>query len=114
MFHLLIRGLKMTPKFIALYDNGGLTADRFTCVFTDNLAGYHISFSGNPFHPHGICTQEYSSIKSMGKRIDKPSHKHLGVNITFNQLNDDCKRVVMLYYREIAQEVGLQFEKIWM
>lgn len=98
-----------SPKKIRVYDNGGETADRFTVVFTGNYnnigrkrgdarTNYHYaaSMSANPFHPQGVYL-----IDSYTNVIDYPSYKRLGKKIKFEDLPDNCKKVVIEDYTDI-------------
>jgi hypothetical protein len=52
--------------------------------------------SGNPFHSQGICQHGDSNMP-----IDKPTYKHLGKKIKFENLPIDCKKVVIDDYIDI-------------
>lgn len=96
-----------TPKYIRCYDNGGETADRYTVVFTgryDKKAnGYcYVGMSGDPFHPQGIGMHgEHSYF------IDKPSYKHLGKKIKFDDLTERCQQLVMRDYADLYEFSGI-------
>ncbi len=85
------------PKKIRVYDNGGETMDRYTIVFTGNYThntgGQHwyLGMSQNPFLGVG-------SHGSSDNQIDKPSYKHLGKKIKFDNLTEQCKECVMQTY----------------
>lgn len=71
---------------IRIYDNGGETLDRFTVIYTDEPEGLGMfsarAMSENPYTGFGqMCTA------SIGK--------HLGNLITFDDLPEPCKRVVI-------------------
>lgn len=97
------------PKKIRVYDNGGKTADRFIVVFTGNYnnigkkrgetkTSYHyvVAMSDKPYHPQGVCLMDsYPNV------IDYPSYKHLGKKIKFENLPDDCKKIVIEDYKDI-------------
>ena len=99
------------PKKVRVYDNGGKTADRFTVVFTGNYnkigkkrgdartnCYYAVSMSDNPCHPQGVyLIDAYTNI------IDYPSYKRLGKKIKFENLSDDCKKVIIEDYKDIWQ-----------
>ena len=96
------------PRYIHVYDNGGRTADRYTIVYTrtgrsgSNRAkkqnGWHqnVSMSASPFHPLGVCMHGESETQ-----IDYPSYSHLGKKIAFQNLPEDCQKVVLNDYQEI-------------
>jgi len=76
-----------------IYDNGGETADRYTACFraqrtSDGTKYYpYIGFGESPFHPQGIGYHSDSQEKIDGK--------HLGKRISFDSLNDDCKKMIL-------------------
>ena len=82
-------------KRIQVYDNGGLTIDRYTVCFIDidmrNLNGHgqvsrHIpclGMNGAPFHPQGFCQHSECS-----------TGPHLGRRIPFATLPADCQKAV--------------------
>lgn len=91
------------PRYIAIYDNGGETTDRYTVIFTREVNAdrvnrrpgsyFGLGMSGAPFWPQGFCqTFEYRY------RVDKPTYKHLGKKIGFTDLPFDCQRAVMRDY----------------
>ena len=88
------------PKWIRCYDNGGESADRYTVIFTHAQSflsdGYFpvLGMSENPFHPQGVCI--HSEFNSP---IDRPSYKHLGKKITYEQLPEKCKELVLSDYK---------------
>lgn len=92
------------PKYIRVYDNGGKTADRYTVVYTGNYKKdkpeicFYVGMSENPFHPQG-----FGMHGSYTEMIDKPSYRHLGKKITFDNLPEDCKKVVMEDYHMLWQ-----------
>lgn len=94
------------PRYVRIYDNGGETADRYTVVFTKKRMNkgcfappYHrgqflyIGMGGSPFHPQGFCQHGESQ-----ELIDRPTSSHLGKRIKFDDLPDDCKKVVLDNY----------------
>jgi hypothetical protein len=89
------------PRYIRIYDNGGKTFDRYTVVFTHNFPNRNRkclvrAMSKNPKSPQGFgMLEEYNEI------IDFPSYGHLGKRITFKQLPDDCKDIVISDYVNI-------------
>lgn len=86
------------PKYIRLYDNGGKSADRYTCVYTRLRNGRctYLGMSDMPFHPQGFGQHgEHDQL------IDRPKYAHLGKPIKFTDLNHDCKRAILQDYREI-------------
>jgi hypothetical protein len=98
---------------VRIYDNGGTenggTVDRYTVVFagnynnigrrdTERFIGEHpvIGMSGAPFHPQGFCCHE-----SYGYIIDRPKYGHLGKKIKFEDLPEDCQKVIIRDYCDL-------------
>lgn len=65
----------MNAKHIRLYDNGGKTNDRFTCVFT-NLP----ELSPNTYSAVGF------SARGVGHHVSAKPGRHLGCRVTLAQL----------------------------
>jgi len=78
-------------KGVRIYDNGGVTFDRYTAVFTrkNNDEFVHLGMSANPFHPQGFGQHGFSR-----RRIDKPTSEHLGKRIKFRKLPINCQRLI--------------------
>jgi hypothetical protein len=76
------------PKHINLYDNGGESADRYTCCFKNLKLGFfpYLGMSSNPFHPQGVGLHNEHT-----QRIDYPKYAHLGKKISWNDLPNDVK-----------------------
>lgn len=98
------------PRYIRCYDNGGESADSYTVVFTGRYTQktgnefWYLGMSANPFHPQGI-----GSHGSSPRPIDTPSYKHLGKKIKFNDLPEDCQKLVIqdyLYLWDFTDEQG--------
>lgn len=90
------------PRYIRCYDNGDVTADRFTIVFTGryrksrNDDFIYLGCSSDPFHPQGIG--QHGFCKSL---IDRPAYKHLGKPVTFESLPDQVKKAVIASYEDL-------------
>lgn len=90
------------PRYIRCYDNGGVTADRYTVCFTGryrhkSLGEYlYLTMSNDPSHPQGVG--QHGSSKH---RIDYPSYQHLGTKITFNELPEACRNLVLEDYKAL-------------
>ena len=88
------------PRCIRCYDNGGKTYDRYTVVYTGNYKGRkgcdYVGMSTYPFSPQGFGQHGWDQ-----NVIDYPSYKHLGKKIRFEDLPEDCKRLVIDDYKEI-------------
>lgn len=87
---------------VRCYDNGGRSADRYTVLYTGrytHLTGgsyWYMAMSENPTHPQGIGmhgeSRSYIDNRSWGQR---GGYSHLGKKITFDELPEECQRVVM-------------------
>lgn len=85
-------------KDVQIYDNSGMTADRFTVAFPwDKRREFYgqkrevfamIGMGETPFHPQGFCQHCEGTIGP-----------HLGKRISYVDLNDDCAKVIR---RELA------------
>jgi len=86
------------PRYIRCYDDEK-SGDRYTVVFTGNYthntAGEHwyLGMSSNPFHPQGIGQHGTSQFQ-----IDRPLYTHLGKKIKFDDLPDNCQKLVLQDY----------------
>ena len=88
-------------KGVRIYDSGpGGCADRYTVCYPAYRCGPdyepyyaypYLGMSAAPFHPQGVGQHG----ESVGKPIDRPSYKHLGRRIMFNQLPEDCQRALL-------------------
>ena len=98
------------PRYIRAYDNQTV-ADRYTVVYTrTGRSGsnrqkpksvrsnphIYVGMSDHPFHPQGFGQHGESTTP-----IDTPSYGHLGKKITFEDLPDDCKKLVLNDYVDI-------------
>ena len=98
------------PRYIRCYDSGDNSfLDRYTVVYTgrytDKTNGnfWYVGMSQNPFIGIG------SHGESKYKPIDRPTYKHLGKKIKFDDLTEDCKKLVMsdyLYLWDFTDENG--------
>lgn len=91
------------PRWIHVYDNGGETADRYTVVFTgryrEKTGGsfWHVTMSGAPTHPQGVCMHG----ESEHTQIDSPTYGHLGKKISFHDLPEACRNIIVHDYSEL-------------
>lgn len=98
---------KYTIKDVVIYDNGGETADRFTVAFPfDHRNGFAacVGMSFSPFHPQGFCQHGECKIGA-----------HLGKQISYVDLNDDCAMVIRLElkcYNDNAENVALWVDSV--
>lgn len=80
-------------------------ADRYTVVFTGHyrhLTGREQCYRGmssRPCHPQGIGMWGSSSSD-----IDYPTYKHLGKKISFDDLPEECQRLVMRDVFDLAYD----------
>ena len=98
------------PRYIRCYDNGnrpdGGTIDRYTVVYTGRYrhktggSQWYVGMSAAPFHPQGFGQHgEYPG--HLGPAIDRPSYGHLGKKIKFQDLPEDCQKLVLQDYRDL-------------
>lgn len=85
---------------VICYDNGGLTADRYTVIFLDERrrvpkttttpAGYMyeaLAMNAEPYHPQGI-----------GMHCEAMRGRHLGKVIPLDSLPKDCQHFVRSHF----------------
>ncbi len=85
--------------------------DRYTVVFTGRYRDLphgefmYLAMNAHPFHPQGIGQHGYSQTQIDANKAGWPpamgGYNHLGKRIPFDELPDDCKRLVLQDYREI-------------
>ncbi len=88
---------------LAIYDNGGKTADRYCVVFAPAATGRQnhfttLTMSARPYHPQGVgITAEHSTrpTRSVGDRV-----------ISLEALPDDCRQCVEEYMSEPVEASG--------
>lgn len=106
---------KGIPRWIRCYDNGGVdnggSGDRYTVCFTgkagsnDGEYSYR-AMSGDPFHPQGIgiwgaSKNHHCDVNKWGFAPMIGRKNHLGRRIRFQDLPEDCRKLVIQDYREI-------------
>lgn len=88
------------PKYIRVYDNKGETIDRFTVVFTKKRNEHgefvYVGMSENPYSPNGFGQHGFTN-----NQIDAPSYSHLGKKVKWNDLTEQCKKVVIDTYNSL-------------
>ena len=99
------------PRWIRCYDNKGESFDNFTVVFTGRYThktgGEHwvLAMNEAPFHPQGFgqhCGGRELPDTLGGKWPPAIGRKnHLGVRIKFEDLPEDCKRLVLSDYCDL-------------
>lgn len=98
---------KGLPRWIRIYDNGGETVDRYTVLFVGRYEGntQYVVMSPNPFHPQGVGLhgemERPSDTNTFGYAPHYGRKCYLGTRIKFEQLPDDCKRLVLDDYIEL-------------
>lgn len=87
-----------TPRYVRLYDNGGETLDRYTCVFTRRYGeGFpFLMMSGRPFSPLGVGQHGEGGEAP----IDRPRYSHIGKKVGWDELPKDVQRCIMQDYVE--------------
>lgn len=110
------------PKYVRCYDNGGPdmeggSVDRYTVCYTGKTATEHyegepnhypfVCMSGSPFHPQGFSMHDSNPHHP----VDIPQGSswpvavgrkcHLGKRIDFQDLPEDCQKLVLTDYKEI-------------
>lgn len=107
------------PKYVRCYDNGGTeveegTVDRYTVCYTGNYRKrnvfgvmdwfQYVGMSGSPYHPQGFCQHGENETQidtKNGWSISIGRKNHLGRRIRFEDLPEDCKKVVIGDYKAI-------------
>jgi len=99
------------PRYIRCYDNGGRSIDRYTVIFTGHYthktghAFWYLAMNSEPFHPLGFGQHGESNYTP----IDRPRYSHLGKKIKFEDLPEDCQKLVKqdyLYLWDFTDENG--------
>lgn len=92
-------------RILAIYDNGGKTADRYTVYFDipekiqDGKQWYQcLGMDNSPFHPQGI-----------GMHSSGQLGRHNGKRIAFKELPFDCQRAVM---QDFIGEIAIPLKKL--
>ena len=80
------------PRYVRCYDNGAKGLDRYTIVFTGRYKG-DLSYIKINEEPSRFL--HYGTSRTL---IDDPSYGHLGKSISFNQLPEKCKEIVINHY----------------
>ena len=92
------------PRHVRIYDNGGESIDRYTVVFPGRIPG---KFAGWTFYRamgdasrvgsgSGVC--QFGEVFGP---IDRPRYGHLGRKISFEDLPERCRKVVLRDYRDL-------------
>lgn len=104
------------PRYIRIYDNGGETFDRYTCLFTGRAGTYRTpdgerwgqyrGMSADPCHPQGFG--QWGEIKGGHNDTDRWGYPptlgrscHLGKRIPFAELPEPCQRLVVSDYMDL-------------
>lgn len=101
------------PRWIRCYDNGGLDAengstDRYTAVFTGRYRHktggetWYLAMSEHPSQPFGVGLSGSSQTIIDAQHGKWPPaigrSNHLGKRIRFDDLPEECKRLVLDHY----------------
>lgn len=104
------------PRYVRCYDNGGESADRYTVCFTGRAGcvrapGYapeycYRAMSADPFAPQGFgmwgsTKGQHCDTNRAGWAPPIGRSCRLGKRIRFEDLPEDCRRLVLRDYREI-------------
>lgn len=87
------------PRYIRCYDNNGETIDRYTVVYTGrythktNGEFWDVGMSSQPYNFYGFGQHGFSDYP-----IDRSSYSHLGKKIKFDDLPEDCQKLVLTDY----------------
>lgn len=96
------RWLQDAPAHVvAVYDNGGKSADRYTVLYgaplwtPDYAEAWHRTPRGDPrLLPARAMSNAPFSPQGVGLFVDALRGPHLGKKIPYSDLPDDCKRLV--------------------
>ena len=79
---------------------GHLNIDRYTVIFDESETGgyYALAMNGRPFHPQGFC-----------QHTTAEPGDHLGQRIDFDDLPEDCKKVVRHELKAIHQAYEAEY-----
>lgn len=100
------------PKWVRIYDNGGGSYDRYTCLFTGRYKGRprgiveYRAMSEHPCHPQG-----FGQWGEGPATMDAPSgfapvigrKCHLGTRISFHDITPECQELVRKDYMALWQ-----------
>ena len=90
------------PRHVRIYDNGGESIDRYTVVFTGRIPGklagwtFYRAMGEHVGSGTGVC--QFGEVFGP---IDRPRYGHLGRKISFEDLPEGCRKVVLHDYREL-------------
>lgn len=90
------------PRHVRIYDNGGESIDRYTVVFTGRIPGklpgwtLYLAMGEHVGSGRGVCQHG----ETFGP-IDRPRYGHLGRKISFGELPEGCRKMVLSDYRDL-------------
>ena len=88
-----------TPRYVRVYDNSGTenaTLDCITVVFTKKRVDGQFMDVGASKSGYGIYCRGFSDFL-----IDKPSYKHLGKKIKFQDLTSELQKLILSDYESV-------------
>lgn len=104
-------GRSLVDNLVVLYDNGGESADRYTAVIPFDASKdfngskcVYFGFNHCPNHPMGIGQSGESK-----EFIHKPSGKHLGKKIHFEDLPEKAAQAVWDWLKIVYSPVGAYY-----
>lgn len=87
--------IKMIPRYLRIYDNGGETYDRYTILFTKRRIDGHFMCLGAS---HDLVVGSHFDTPEI---LDYPVSSHLGKRIEFQQLPEKVRNLVLEDYKDI-------------
>lgn len=76
---------------VRCYDNGGRSCDRYTAVYMG--MPYYTDHDGRTYNARGMDAQPFHP-QGFGQLCSAQCGRHLGLRIRFDQLPDDCQKLV--------------------
>lgn len=102
---------KGVPRYVRCYDNGGESIDRYTACLTGRYRKtardefVYLAMNAAPFHPQGFGQHGFSDrpvdVNKSGFAPAIGRKNHLGTRIPFQDLPEDCRKLVLSDYKEI-------------
>lgn len=81
-------------RFTRIYDNGGKSFDRYTCVFMDKPQRATVGTLVHPLHEAlGFSDDPFSPV-GFAMHVSAAPGRHLGKRIAFDALNSECQQFI--------------------